>query len=260
MTDRMKRSLSFFLVLLLMLAVPVSAAADGRGVYYRPALTFIAENAPKDLMLRMDLPRDGETVPVFLFREDRLWESYFRLYRQTEQEIRTWYGNRVDFQDAVLVAMTEDGEVRIPIPEEDLIKLTMNDFFMLDCSDYSLSYGLPTGRTVMLFLLRFAITLGASLAVFSFFHYYWKRSWIAVILTNMICQGTLSLFVSNWINYNPKMIAVHFMALLAVLIVQIPIFWWTLDENGAQTSVGYTVVSNLVTGALNSFFLIHFPL
>lgn len=260
MTDRLKRRVSFLLVLLLMLAIPVSAAADGRGVYYRPALTFVAKNAPYDLTLRMDLDRGGEIVPVYLYREDRLWESYFRLYRQTAQDVHTWYGNRADFKDAVLVAMAGGRETRIPLPEETLIELTMNDFFMLDTSDFSLRYGLPTGRAVLLFFLRLAITLSASLLVLFFFRYYWKRSWMAVILTNLICQGALSLFVANWINFNPKMIAVHFMAMLGVLILQIPIFWWLLDENGAQTSVGYTVVSNLATGVLNSFIIIHFPL
>ena len=38
---------------MLMLAIPVSAAADGRGVYYRPALTFVTSHAPDDMILRI---------------------------------------------------------------------------------------------------------------------------------------------------------------------------------------------------------------
>ena len=68
MTDRKRQGLAFLLALMLMLAIPVSAAADGRGVYYRPALTFVTSHAPDDMILRMDLRRDGETVPVFLYR------------------------------------------------------------------------------------------------------------------------------------------------------------------------------------------------
>ena len=260
MTDRRRRGLTFLQALMLMLAIPVSAAADGRGVYYRPALTFVTSHAPDDMILRMDLRRDGETVPVFLHREDRLWESYFRLYRQTEQEVKIWYGNRVDFQDAVLVAMTGGMEIPIPLSEEDLMKLTMNDYFMLDASDFSLSYGLSTGRAVLLFCLRLAITLAAALAVLYLKRYRWRKSWITVIIVDLISLSALSLFVSNWINFNPKMIAVHFAVMLGVLIVQIPLFWWLLDENGSLESVSYACWSNVATTVINAYMVIHFPL
>ena len=103
-------------------------------------------------------------------------------------------------------------------------------------------------------------TLTAALLVLRFFQYRWRRSWAVAGIAHLISQGALSLFVANWVNYNPKMIAVHFMVMLAVLIVQIPVFWWLLDENGSETGVRYAFWSNLATGVLNSVFLIHFPL
>jgi hypothetical protein len=244
---------------MLLLAVPVCAYADGRGVYYRPALTFVTSNAPDDMIVRMDLKRDGETVPVYLYREDRLWESYFRFYRQMEHGF-IWYGNRVDFQDAVVVVMTGGMEFPIPLAEEDLLKLTMNDYFMLDLSDSSLHFGLSTGRAVLLFCMRLAITLGASLIVLYLMHYRWKKSWITVILINLVFQGALSFMLVNLVNFNPRMIGVQFGALLITLILQIPLFWWLLDENGSSDSVRYAFWSNLATGLINSYMLIHFPL
>jgi hypothetical protein len=260
MTDRKKRRAAFLIVLLLILTIPVSAEAASRGVYYRPALTFVARNAPSDMILRMDFQRNGEAIPVYLHREDRLWESYFRFYRQTAQDVRPLYGNRADFRDVTLYVITGGQRIQVPLPEDSLEKMTMDDFFMLDTSDYSLRFGLPLGRAVLLFFLRLAITLSAALLVLYLFQYRWRKSWLVVLITNLVCQGGLSLFVSNWINFNPKLIAVHIMVMLAVLIIQIPLFWWLLDENGSYESVSYAVWSNVATGILNSIILINFPL
>ena len=83
MTSAKKLCIVLLLLLLLLPIVSVSASSASLGVYYRPAITVLVENAPEGLILRMDIPRNGETVPVYLYREDRLWESYFRLFRQT---------------------------------------------------------------------------------------------------------------------------------------------------------------------------------
>ena len=260
MTSKQKRRVALLLVFLMILAMPVSAEASGRGVYYRPSLTFITQNAPDDLMLHMDLNRGGEIVSVYLFREDRLWESYFRFYHQTATNVPNWHGSRAEFKDAVLVAETGGHETRIPLPEEMQKKLTMNDFFMLDLSDGSLRFGLPMGRAVFLFFLRLVLTLTAALLVLWIFQFRWKKSWAVAGIAHLVCQGALSLFVANWVNYNPKLIAVHFMVMLTVLILQIPVFWFLLDENGSETGVRYAFWSNLAASVLNSVFLIYFPL
>ena len=260
MTKSKRICAAFLLVVLLMLTLPVSTEAASRGVYYRPALTFITENAPADLLLRIDFDRDGEIISHYLYREDRLWESYFRFYRQTSPVSRVWYGNRVDFENAVLVAETDGKETRIPITEETLKKLTMNDIFMLDTKDFSMRYGLPLWRTILLFCLRVVLALAVALLVLYFFQYRWKKSWITAIITHLICQSGISLFVSNWVNYNPKMIAVHFLVLLGVLILQIPVFWHFLDEDQPSRSVSYAFWANVATGVLNIFIIIVFPL
>ena len=261
LSDRTRRRVAYLLVFLFVLAIPVSADAASRGVVYRPALTFIVRNAPSDLLLRMDFDRDGETESDFLYMETRLWETYYRLYRQKTPVDHIWYGNRVDFQNATLVAMTDGREIEIPLPEDVLPKLSMNDYFLLDTADFSLHFGLPLSRAVPLFFLRLALTLSATTLVLYLFQYRWKKSWLSALITNLICQGALSLFVANWVNYNPKMLAVHFMVMLTVLILQIPLFCWLLgEEYGKDKSVSYAVCSNLASGALNSIFLIYFPL
>ena len=118
MTNLKKRCLAYALALLLILAVPVSAQAASRGVYYRPSLTFVTRKAPEDMMMYMELTHQGERYNVFLYREDRLWESYFRFYHQTATEIPNWYGSRAEFRDAVLVVETGGVETRVPLPEE----------------------------------------------------------------------------------------------------------------------------------------------
>lgn len=260
MTDLKKRCLAYALALLLILAVPVSAQAASRGVYYRPSLTFVTRKAPEDMMMYMELTHQGERYNVFLFREDRLWESYFRFYHQTATEIPTWYGSRAEFRDAVLVVETGGVETRIPLPEEDQKKLTMNDFFMLDLSDMSMRFGLPVLRGVLLLLSRVAITLGAAMLILYLFHYRWMKSWLTVIIANLICQGALSWMLMNQINFNPNLVGVQFLAMLGVLVVQIPLFWLTMDENGGETSVRYAFFSNLATAALNHIFLLNCPL
>lgn len=260
MTNRGRRRVAFLLAFLLILAMPVNAEAASRGVYYRPALTFVVQNAPSDLMMHMEMTHEGERIRVYLYREDRLWESYFRFYYQTAPEISVWHGSRAEFRDAVLVAETGGREIRIPLSEEFRIKLTMNDFFLLDTSERSLRFGLPRGRAVLLFFLRLALTLSAALLVLALFRYRWLKSWAVAFLTQLVCQAGLSLFLVNRVNFNPKLIAVHFMLLLTVLVIQIPIFWGLLQENGSEKGVRYAFWSNLATGALNSLFLMTCPL
>jgi hypothetical protein len=79
-------------------------------------------------------------------------------------------------------------------------------------------------------------------------------------VTNLVCQAGLSFFIANWINYNPKIIIPFFMGIVVVLVLQIPIFWWLLDEDRSQRSVSFTFWSNVATGALNLLFVLHFPL
>ncbi len=260
MSKRKRICAALLLTILLVTALSVNAEAAILGVYYRPALTFISENAPSDLILRMDLQRGGETVPVFLYREDRLWESRFRLYRQTSSEIRTWYGNRVDFKDAVLVAVTEGREYKIPLTEENLQRLNSNDFFMLDAKAFTINYGLPLWRTVLMFLLRLVITMAVSLIILFFFEYRWKKSWIAAIITNLVVQSGLSIYLANRINFNPKIIIIDFMVLVVVTLLQIPVYWHFLDEDSTQRGVSYGFWANVATGLLNLIFVLQFPL
>lgn len=260
MEDRKTRRVAFILAILLIAAIPVTAEAASRGVYYRPAVTFVVHNAPSDMILRVDLQRNGETVPAYLFMENRFWETYYRLYRQTVPEITSWHGNRADFKDAVLVAMTGGKEIQIPLSEETLQKMSMNDYFMLDASDFSLRFGLPLGRAVALFFLRLAVTLAAALLILYLCQYRWLRSWIVVLVINLICQGGLSLFLVNKVNFHPGTLIVQILIILAVLIIQIPLFWWLLDENGSYESISYAAWSNLATGVLNVIILINFPL
>ncbi len=260
MTELKKRWLAFALALLLVLAVPVSAEAASRGVYYRPSLTFVTRNAPEDMMMYMELTHRGESYAVFLYREDRLWESYFRFYHQTATDIPVWYGSRAEFRDAVLVVETGGVETRVPLPEEDQKKLTMDDFFMLDLSDMSLQFGLPTARGVLLFLARIVITVTAAMLILLLFRYRWLKSWMTVLIVNLVCQSALSLMLMNKINFNPNLIGVQFLAMIGVLIVQIPLFWLTMNENGSEASVRYAFWSNLATAALNHIFLLNCPL
>lgn len=258
--DRKKRWLAYTLALLLVLSVPVSAEAASRGVYYRPSLTFVTQKAPEDMMMYMELKHQGELHTVFLYREDRLWESYFRFYHQTATDISIWYGSRAEFRDAVLVVETGGVETRVPLPEEYQKKLTMNDFIMLDLSDMSLRFGLPMMRGVLLLLARTGITLGAAMLVLRLFRYRWLKSWLTAFLVNLVCQGALSLMLMNQINFNPNLVGVQFLAMLGVLVVQIPLFWLAMDENGGETSVRYAFWSNLATAALNHIFLLNCPL
>lgn len=260
MTNQTRRRAAFLIVFLLMLTIPVHAEAYSRGVYYRPAVTFVASNAPSDLMLRIDFERNGEVITEYLYKETRFWESWYRFYRQTAQGIHIWYGNRADFKNAMLVAETGGREIQIPLPEDIRVQLTMNDFFMLDATDYSIHFGLSRGRAILLFFLRLVITLSISLAVLYFFRYRRLRSWRVVLITNLICQGGLSLMLVNQINFHPGLIAVQFLAMVGVFVIQIPLFCWLLDENGSDYSVTYSLWSNLATGVVNSFLLTSFPL
>ena len=104
------------------------------------------------------------------------------------------------------------------------------------------------------------IFVTAAMLILLLFRYRWLKSWMTVLIVNLVCQSALSLMLMNKINFNPNLIGVQFLAMIGVLIVQIPLFWLTMNENGSEASVRYAFWSNLATAALNHIFLLNCPL
>lgn len=259
MTRWTRCCLAFFLVFFLVPTLPVEAQAATRGVYYRPAVTFVVENAPEDMIIRIDLDYAGQTVPVYLHREDRLWESYFRLYRQTEPSI-AWRGVNADFKNATVVVITGEKNYKIRLSDKAVAHMSMNDIFMLDTSDYSIRYDLPLLRSVLTFSVRLIIVTVGALLVLFLFKYRYLKSWLTVLITTLVCQGAWNLFLTNRINHNIKLIYVLFVVILFILVAQLMVYLFTLNEQDRDTAARYTAWSNVVTGALNVALFHCFPL
>ena len=246
--------------LVLLPAMSFLAKADSIGIFYRPAITFIVENAPEDLWLRLDFEHNGEPMQEYLYLETRLWESYFRLYRQITQNQVNWVGNRADFQNPTLVLLQNGQETRIPFPEDCLNQLSVDDIFVLDLKNNTLSYGLPFWRAALLFLLRLAISMATVLLILRLFKFRRKSSWIPVIVTSLIIQGALSLWLSNLVNYNPKNVHAMILASVFILVIQMAVYCFSLREHVSDRRAGYALTSSIATGAINILYLIKFPL
>ena len=150
-------------------------------------------------------------------------------------------------------------ETEIPLSDDDISKLTMNDFFMLNMKTNDLSFGLPLWRTILLFTIRVLITTTVALIMLGIFRFRWKKSWFVVLFANLICQSGISLFLSNLINYNPKLVFELIFLFFPVLIIQIFVFFRFLREVPAQKRLNYTFWSNVGTALFNLLFMIQFP-
>ena len=245
----MNRKLSlFFLTLLVVLMLPTPVHGVQRGVflvYHPPAVTFLTENAPKDLEIVIHLQRkDGSTVAVTLEKQTRAWEQQFRLYREAAFSVKSWFGNDYDLKDAELVLKSGGSQRTLKLPRELTDQMEMDDTLMLDYQSGSFKLGLPFWRYPGLLILRVLIAALLELLVFRLRSYTAARSLVTAFLAGLVLYGLLNWFTKDWLNVDIRILIPFVLVVGLVLLAQILVLVVFIDEDTKDRTMGTALLAN----------------
>lgn len=250
--------ISLYAVLLLLAVFSPRAEALGHGSYHPPAVTIVAYGAPKDLELQVEMEYDGERFPVTLVKEDRLWESSFRLYREGSYRMKAWFGNDKDFKNAVLLCRSGGEEKRVPLRGDLFTPGGSDDKLTLSCADWTVTAGLPGWRAPLLFALRLLLILLLKAVIFFLYDYRRGSSWLRFLGVELVVLGVMNALVINWINVDMENVyPLYFLGLLAAFMVEMLVYVLLLEEQPRDRAVSFIAVSN-VTGCLGQMLLLSF--
>lgn len=252
--------LALYVVLLFLGIFPVRAEALG-SVYHPPALTIVVYGAPRDLELQVEMEYDGERFPVTLERDDRLWETQFRLYREGAYRMKAWFGSEKDFDGAVLLVHSGGQERRIPIEREILTPGSREDYLTFYARRDALRGGLPFWRGPLNFLVRMLLLLGVKALIFFWMDYRLPRSWLSFLGVELVVQGVLNWIIAGWINVDMgNAYPLLFLGLLLAFLVEMIGMMVLVNERTKSKTASFAAGTSLLGSAMIFGMLSYLPI
>ncbi|MBO4914273.1 MAG: hypothetical protein J5449_03620 [Oscillospiraceae bacterium] len=252
MISAKKRRLSVFLLFAISVTLTVSASAALVTTYHAPAITVVAPFAPSDLNLTVTIFKNTQTdhrvIPVEMETEHKGWEMQYFLRREGVYSIRNWYGNAYDFKDATLT-IERGGESRtLPIPAEFMSERKTGDCIQLNWRTGKMSSISPL-RTPLLLLMWSTIAIAVEAIVLWFYGYRNKRSWLALIVVNLLTQSAHHMIVSR-IDVDIDCMRVYGISLPLLFLVEMIAFLFAIEEHDHDRAVSFAVTANTASQAV----------
>jgi len=237
----MCRKLFFLLLLPVVLILPVVLFISYPVACYAnspppPVISIIVSHAPEGLELSIGSEKAR--------RIDRIFESYF-----------TFYLNFTNIGDTLTV--TEgDNNFEVALPKI----YQYNSVFRLDLGSRSLTTGISSWRPYEFASMTLVLTLVVEGVIFFMFGYRKRISWIVFLVTNIVTQGLLYV----WLNkaYYPLLNSYSFPVYLSlvlgeilVFIVEIIVFLIIIKERPRAVTLSYVVLANLASLFLGGFLI-----
>jgi len=164
---------------LFLFLLPAALILAGAGVCYAnspppPSVFIIVSGAPKDLSLRI-----GAVTPQI---RSKAFETYYGFFFQ----------NGAPAENTLQVT-TADGAYQIELPPRNSYTST----FTLDIKTGNLTPGAPAWRPYEFASITIVLTLLIEGVIFYLFGYRKKSSWIAFLITNLVTQGYLYVWLNR---------------------------------------------------------------
>lgn len=243
--ERKGRFAAFILAALIILSVPAAAASQ----YHAPVLTLVSSFAPGDLKLTVTIYKVDKNVerviPVVLESERKGWESHFFLRREAVYGISAWFGNAYDLKDATLT-IEHGGESRTyDIPEKLLSERNSEDYISLNWRTGEMKALSPL-RAPLVMLMWAAVAIAVEAVVFLCFGYHSKKSWLVLIIVNLVTQSAHHAIISG-INVDVNRIKVYIILIPVLFLVEMLAFVMLIDERSRDKTITFAVVANLAS-------------
>lgn len=134
-----------------------------------------------------------------------------------------------------------------------------NSVFKIDFSDEVIKITMPYdyGSEVLNFFIRLGLTLVIELGLFIIFRLYTKRNFIIVLITNLITQIALNLFLNLTIFYDGNMMALFllFICEFFIFIIETTVYVSLLKDKNKAIIVLYALLANLLSFGIGYLFI-----
>jgi hypothetical protein len=227
-------------ILVSVLFIPVNPPACYANAAPPPEILIIVPNAPGDLEISL-MPEDQTA-----HRDDKGLESHFTIYtpllRNTKHTI-------------IVTTEAIQFEILLDTPLD-----SYGNVFTLDLEKRTLAPGETLSRSVINISLRVLLTLIIEGIIFFLFGYRKRWSWIVFLVTNIITQAGLNI----WLNASttPWQSYVIFSLIFGeflVLVIEMIVLLLLIREFPRWRTAVYVVVANLVSLIAGGFIITILP-
>lgn len=227
---KISKPLIYILLLGLLMAgmLPATAWANSAEP---PSLIILVNNPPSDLSIVL---ASNKNMPEAMVKRVA-WEGYYVFYSEVMQK-----------SDEYLIKVTTNDKsftCKIDTPLK-----YYNNVFTLDLSRQQLTPGTYPLRSVLLVSIRLLLTLFIEGFIFWLFGFRSKKSWLIFIVTNLITQGALNI----WLNTGTSLMGSYlilslFFGEFFVFLAELIALPALLNEHGKLRILLFTFLANLVS-------------
>jgi hypothetical protein len=226
-------------VLLLLLLVPVIVLFTNTSKCYAnspapPTIFIIVPHAPKDLVLSIGSV-EGK-------RKDKALESYYGFYFGIDKPI-----------DENLQITSGGSTYQIQLPKLN----SYGSEFTLDLGNKKLTPGTPSFRAYEFASITVLLTLVIEGVIFFLFGYRKKSSWIIFLVTNLITQGLLYIWLNHIIypSFQSYLTLYLLFGELLVFVTEITVFLLFVTEHRRLRAFSYVMLANLASLVAGGFLI-----
>lgn len=252
--DKLKKSFSFLLCLVLIVAAATSAVYANSAE--PPAMTVIVEFPPDDLSLYMQLPDGSTKEAVALQKEKKAWEGYYRFFygmAPLDKHDINW--SQLD--NITLVAESREKSFECLVATDAFS--SYNNLITLNFKNESIVMGTKPMRQAILVSMRVILTLLIEGLIFLALGYRKKSSWIIFIIVNLITQLCLNLTI-NGPMIGSYWIYTFIFGELVIFTIETIVFAFTLREHKWYRAIICALTANTASLVLGGIILSYLPI
>lgn len=234
-------------IILLSISIPTIIYANSAEP---PGFIVIVTNPPDDLTLSLKFPDDSRKDAIELRKEKKAWETYYRFF------YNMYPLKDYKLSDVVLIVESNEQSFECSLPVDTFNKY--NNLLTLDLKTETLKTGQSPYRVFILVALRVILTLIIEGALFLFFGYRERRSWLAFIIINVVTQSWLNTVINGPGLGSYWMLSFIVIEIL-IIIVELIAFLSIVKEHKKCRTALYTIVANLVSLILGGLLITYLP-
>lgn len=225
-------------ILLLLILFPLIAFANSAEP---PSIIIITQNKDIDISIRID----DEFIKLKEIKN--IFGRYYTLYS-------------IDLKnkDYVLKIRTDNNEFLVNLDHK--LK-SYNNVFTLDIKNKKLNIGRTTLRSFLIVSHRVILTIFIEALVFLIFGYKNKKSWTIFLITNLLTQGALNIFLSKLIDVTSyRLIFSLIFGEIFVFVIESILFSILIDEHKKFRTISYVIISNILSLILGGYVISVLPI
>lgn len=204
-----------------------------------PSIVVIVSDAPEDLAISIESKDANKTKKTF--------ETYYTFYLSDLEKVKEYN----------LKITTESKSFEILL---DKPLTAYNNIFTLDLKEKELIPGKSLKRSITLVSLRMILTIIIEAMVFFLFGYRQRRSWSIFIITNLITQGFLNVWLNGFSPLNNYIVISLVIAEIQIFIFELFAFVTFIKEYSRIKTSIYVLLANVLSLIVGGYIITILPI